>query len=233
MNKPTPKYQEEYSVKLPTQTWSAHQGGAFFSLRMILAVRGYKAYKAMLRQVHRAITGLDTLAASQVLGKLHHQYQLLVKVGDGPSTYYELSAPHELPLFAAASDEGLCSNASDPVANRGDLAANRGDLGSNTGDFPSDLLALINQLTPKARRNNLWPVILWLCAMRPYKTEQLAKTLNRRENVLKASHLNIMREQEGLIGYAYPEVPNHPEQAYQTTEKGRQWLAAQGIEFND
>lgn len=132
------------------------------------------------------------------------------------------------------------SNAGDPVANTGDLdantgdlAANRGDLGSDAGDLPSDLLARIDQLTPKARRNNLWPVILWLCAMRPYKTEQLAKTLNRRENALKASHLNIMREQEGLIGYAYPEVPNHPEQAYQTTEKGRQWLAARGIELND
>lgn len=188
----------------------------------------------------RAITGLDTLAASQVLGRLHHQYQLLVKGGAGSSTYYELSAPHELPLFAAASDEGPRSNAGDPVANTGDLdantgdlAANRGDLGSNAGDLPSDLLARIDQLTPKARRNNLWPVILWLCAMRPYKTEQLAKTLNRRENALKASHLNIMREQEGLIGYAYPEVPNHPEQAYQTTEKGRQWLAARGIELND
>lgn len=155
----------------------------------------------------RTITGLDTLAASQVLGRLHHQYQLLVKGGAGPSTYYELSAPHELPLFP---DEGPCSN---------------------TGDLPSDLLARIDQLTPKARRNNLWPVILWLCAMRPYKTEQLAETLNRREKALKASHLSIMREQEGLIGYAYPEVPNHPEQAYQTTEKGRQWLAVRGIKL--
>ena len=32
----------------------------------------------------RAITGLDTLAASQVLGRLHHQYQLLVKGGQAP-----------------------------------------------------------------------------------------------------------------------------------------------------
>lgn len=28
----------------------------------------------------------------------------------------------------------------------------------------------------------------------------------------------------GLLGYLYPEVINHPEQAYLTTEQGKTWL---------
>ncbi|WP_256737017.1 ATP-binding protein [Pseudomonas gingeri] len=36
----------------------------------------------------RAVSGLDTLSASQVLGRLHHQHHLLIKGGAGPATYY-------------------------------------------------------------------------------------------------------------------------------------------------
>ncbi len=36
-------------------------------------------------------------------------------------------------------------------------------------------------------------------------------------------HLVPMRKQD-LISYLYPEVINHPEQAYVITIKGKQWL---------
>ncbi len=180
----------------------------------------------------RAITGLDTLAASQVLKRLHHQYRLLEQGGAGSATYYRLtgqrSAEGELPLFA--SDD---SNTGDLVSNTGDLNTNPGDLHTNAEELPAELKQRLEALTPKARKDKVWPVIVWLCALRPYKAEQLATLLaDRQVTALKSSHLNPLREQEGLIGYTHPEVVNHPEQAYKTTTTGLQWLIQHGIDIN-
>jgi ATP-dependent DNA helicase RecG len=84
-------------------------------------------------------------------------------------------------------------------------------------------------LSPKPRKDKLWPVILWLCALRPQSAEQLARQLNRQMVALKTGHLNPLREQAGLLEYLHPEVVNHPQQAYVTTEAGRVWLAEKGI----
>ncbi|WP_081195023.1 hypothetical protein [Halomonas sp. BC1] len=127
----------------------------------------------------------------------------------------------ELPLFH-----------SQEAVNTGDLGANKGDLSVNAGDLPDALALRIEELTPKTRKDKLWPVILlWLCALRPYKAEQLASLLGGRSvKSLKSTHLNVMREHEKMLAYLFAEVVNHPDQAYQTTEKGIQWLREQGIE---
>ncbi|MGY0150900.1 ATP-binding protein [Edwardsiella tarda] len=186
----------------------------------------------------RAISGLDTLSASQLLGKLHRQYHLLEQGGAGPATYYQLAlrvqTDDQLMLFSEA-------NTSDLGLNTSDLGPNTSDLGPNTSDFPlamgefdlpDELHQMIDALTPKARKESLWPVIVWLCSLRPYKAEQLAVQLSRKVGPLKNTHLNVLRENEGLIDYLYPEVVNHPNQAYQATEKGRHWLAQKGINLN-
>lgn len=179
----------------------------------------------------RAVTGLDTLSASQVLGRLHHQHCLLVKGGAGPATYYQLANwsfdSGELPLFGNQE----AANTGDLGVNTGDLGANEGDLSTNEGDLPDALALRIEELTPKTRKDKLWPVILWLCALRPYKAEQLASLLGGRSvKSLKSTHLNVLREREKMLAYLFTEVVNHPDQAYQTTEKGIQWLREQGID---
>jgi hypothetical protein len=40
-------------------------------------------------------------------------------------------------------------------------------------DLPDELKQMIDRLTPKARKESLWPVIVWLCSLQPYKAEQL------------------------------------------------------------
>ena len=165
----------------------------------------------------RAVSGLDTLAASQVLSKLHHQYRLLDKSAAGPATYYQLSVSIKIPTFPAN-----CSNTSD-------LSSNTSDLSSNIDELPPELSQKIKELSPKARKMTLWPIIVWLCALETYKAEQLAKQLNKNLKALKTDHLHTLRVQEKLIDYIYPEIPNHPEQAYKTTNKGYLWLIEQGI----
>ena len=179
----------------------------------------------------RAISGLDTLSASQLLRKLHHQHHLLEQGGAGPATYYQLS---QYSAVEALNTSDLISSTSDLTSNASDLVSNASDLVSNTSDLavPNELIQSIEQLTSKARKDKLWPIIVWLCALSPYKAEQLAIRLTRKENSLKHKHLNVLREQEGLIDYLYPEVVNHPNQAYLTTEKGLQWLKDQGININ-
>ena len=193
----------------------------------------------------RAVTDLDTLAASEVLKRLHHHFSLLQKSGAGPATFYRLKTPlsdtTELPLFRNTGDSNSNtgdsnSNTGDSNSNTGDSNSNTGDSNSNTGDsnsntdeLPEALSAMIQQLTPKARKNKLWPVILWLCALKPQKAEQLASLLgNRQVNALKSGHLNKLRTEQGLLTLLHPEQ-NHPEQAYQTTEKGRRWLEEHGL----
>ena len=171
----------------------------------------------------RAISGLDTLSASQILGKLHHQYHLLEQGGAGPATYYQLTQrlknDDQLMLFPVNEDVFTEANTSDFDPNTSDLGPNTSEL-----DLPDELKQMIDRLTPKARKESLWPVIVWLCSLQPYKAEQLAAQLSRKVGPLKNAHLNVLRENEGLIEYLYPEVINHPNQAYKTTEKGLEWL---------
>ncbi len=180
----------------------------------------------------RAITALDTLSASQVLKRLHHHHRLLEQGGAGSATYYRLAdknmTENELPLFAAND-----SNTGDLVLNAGDLTANTGDLHLNTYELPVGLQQRLDDLTPKARKEKLWPVIVWLCALRAHKTEQLATLLNRQVTALRSAHLNPLREHKKLIAYTHPEVINHPEQAYQVTAKGLSWLKEQGVHLDD
>ncbi|ENM3939019.1 putative DNA binding domain-containing protein [Vibrio cholerae] len=180
----------------------------------------------------RAITALDTLAASQVLKRLHHHFRLLEQGGAGSATYYRLVGQRamegELPLFSSAAP-----NTDDLTSITGDLISNTSDLHTDKGELPVELQQRLEVLTPKARKDKVWPVIVWLCALRPYKAEKLASLMaGRQVTALKSSHLNPLREQEGLIGYTHPEVVNHPDQAYQATKAGLLWLKKQGIHIN-
>lgn len=186
----------------------------------------------------RAITGLDTLSASQALKRLHHHHRLLEQGGAGSATYYRLAGLNriegELPLFTeeAPNTEDLSVNTEDLTPNTEDLTRNTEDLSSNMGVLPTALQQELDALTPKARKGKVRPLLVWLCALQPYTAEQLAGLLNRRVAALRSAHLNPLREQEELIRYTHPEVVNHPEQAYITTPKGLAWLSEQGIDID-
>lgn len=53
-------------------------------------------------------------------------------------------------------------------------------------------------------------------------SNSLASLFNRREDHFKTNHLSKMRN-DGLLEYLYPEVINHPEQAYVATQLGIEW----------
>ena len=122
--------------------------------------------------------------------------------------------------------EDLQAKLGDSEPNRGDLLSNRGDLSPNRGDLPEKLIIEINKLTPKARKLHVRIVILKLLLYAPCSAEALSNILNKKMKSLKGNHLSPLRE-EGLINYLYPEVINHPGQAYVITDKGRKKLKRQ------
>lgn len=198
---------------------------------------------AVTNSALRAVTDLDTLAASETLKKLNHQFNLLDQGGAGPATYYRLTDVEggDLGLFAAleqANSDDLTPNSGDLRSNSGDPAQSSGDLHTNSDQSPAErqvpqeLARRIAQLTPKARRQKLWPVILWLCALKPRRAESLATTLGKHTASLKDRHLNTLRTEQ-LLDYTIPDVINHPDQAYVTTSEGLLWLQQHGVELTD
>lgn len=166
----------------------------------------------------RAISDLDTNSASQVLRKLHHGLGLLVKGGAGSATYYQLNY-EKIDAQIDVNRTGLDTNASDLDTNASDLK------------LPLALQEAIKGLSSKPRKEILWPVILQLCNLSPMTSQGLATIFNRREDHLKTNHLSKMRR-EGLLNYFYPEVINHPDQAYVITEQGKAWLKNKGFLAN-
>ncbi len=183
-----------------------------------------KEMRAIDNAALRAVTDLDTLAASQVLRRLWQQYHLIEKGGSGSTSYYKPTKQFQMTLLdPAANTSDLPPYTSDLDSNTSDFPPYTSDLDSNTKEFSSSLKKAIDALTPRARKAQLWPIILELCLQHAYSAEQIAKLLKRKVTALKTGHLTPMRK-EALINYLYPEVINHPEQAYVITKKGKQWL---------
>ena len=157
----------------------------------------------------RAISDLDSNEVSRVLRRLYYDLSLLTKGGAGSATYYQLNQEKIDQLIINRTQL-------DPNASRLDPNASRLEL-------PIDLSEAINNLSTRPRKEVLWPIIIKLCDFSPMTVEYLANLLKRREDHLKTNHLTKMRK-EGLLDYLYPEVVSHPEQAYITTDKGRQWI---------
>lgn len=189
----------------------------------------------------RTITDLDTLEASQLLGKLWQKYHLIEKAGSGRNTYYRATPLLLNGSNLAISRANLTANTRKLPQNTREFISNAQELPQNTQEFPLNTQGLISNkqelpqflreaietLTPKTRKSKLQRIILELCELYVWTADALATLLNRKVEALRVSHLTPLR-QKGLIAYVYPEVVNHPNQAYITTEKGKQWLKDKG-----
>jgi ATP-dependent DNA helicase RecG len=164
----------------------------------------------------RTITNLDTLESSQLLGKLWQKYHLIEKAGSGRNTYYKATS-------LLLNGTNLSTNRPELVSSRPDQNQNSPELISNKPNLSQELQENINKLSAKARVNKLWPIILHILVERPASSDELSHLLKRDSIALRKKHLSPMKKQ-GLIQHCYPEVVNHPQQAYLITEKGKQWL---------
>jgi len=162
--------------------------------------------RAIDNQTYRQMAGCDTLKASQDLRKLR-DCGLLRQKGSGVSTYY-------VPSWEKLADESLVDKGSSLVDNGLSLV----DKGSILVDKGSILVdcerhsAALKRLRKRMSYSEISSIICDLCRDKYLTKEQLAKLLNRNEGYLKTILVRMIDDK--LLIHKYPEMKNHPGQAY-------------------
>lgn len=172
---------------------------------------------------HRQLNGIDTLHASVELRGLRDKNILLQK-GKGRYTYY-------IPDPACKYWNGISTdNTGAPVK---DLSAPVKDLSAPVEDLSAPVNeALVHQLPPILKEklaqlpqriseaSVLEEMILELCAWKDLSINELGGILGKTEKYLLRNFLTPLRE-AGRLAYIYPEMPNHPQQAYKTLKNSQ------------
>jgi len=167
----------------------------------------------------RSLAGLDTLTASLLLRKLRDR-SLLDLHAHGANSYYTLPAilrgignPGE-----PATDWGeLSADRGKQATDRGGQAIDRGELPAYRGELPPAILALLQTLGARPRKERLRNVIEAICAQRDWTSPAaLAQWLGMDAAKLTERHLSPMM-QERRLERRYPQAVTHPEQAYRST----------------
>ncbi len=192
---------------------------------------------AIDNQTYRQMADCDTLKASTDLRMLK-SYNLLASKGKGKATYY-ISGPG---LNTEATDplntEPAPLSTEPTGANTEPRRTNTEPGGTNTEDsdtlsteandidrdillkeLPEELRLRIFEL--KERESNpkkLKEIIKDICAIRPFKLVEIASLMQKGDNYLSRKYLKPMIDLSELR-FQFPEMINHPEQAYFTHNK--------------
>lgn len=172
---------------------------------------------------HRQLNGIDTLHASVELRGLRDKNILLQK-GKGRYTYY-------IPDPACKYWNSIYTdNTGAPVK---DLSAPVKDFSAPVEDLSAPVNeALVHQLPPTLKAklaqlpqriseaSVLEEMILELCAWKELSINELGGILGKTEKYLLRNFLTPLRE-AGRLAYIYPEMPNHPQQAYKTLKNNQ------------
>ncbi|HPS50329.1 MAG TPA: ATP-binding protein [Bacteroidales bacterium] len=157
---------------------------------------------------YRQMADCDTLKASNDL-RLLKTYNLLKSRGKGKATYYV--AGDELSV--------LLPELSTPPP---DLKAPATELSTPPAEIntpPREILERINALNKREHdKRKVESIILDLCSLKPMKAAEIARHFNRKEAYFKRKYLSGMIAEKKLK-YLYPEMINHPEQAYLTNNR--------------
>ena len=150
---------------------------------------------------HRQLNGLDVLRASADLRGLRDK-DIVLQKGKGRSTYY--ISNQEFPLWKPNIKSTPVEDLSAPV----DQAL--------VHQLPDALREKVQKLPIRSNDTTLLEdIIIDLCQWKPLKSTELAGILGKSEKYLLRNYVTPLRE-TGKLEYTYPEMPNHPQQAYKT-----------------
>ena len=182
---------------------------------------------AIDNSTYRQMADCDTLKASNEL-RLLKTYNLLKSKGKGKSTYYiagdGLSTPASNLSTPASNLSTPASNLSTPASNLSTPASNLSTPASNLSTPALDALPeeIQSEVRSLGKRMNdtevLKKLILKICSIKSFKSNELAEILGRREDYLKRKFLGELISTKELK-YVHPEMINHPEQAYLTNNQ--------------
>lgn len=166
---------------------------------------GHKQALIFVREVgaidnttYRQMADCDTLKASNDL-RLLKSFNLLKSKGKGKATYY-------------VAGGGLSASPQDLSAPATEISAPPQELSAP----PQKILEKIKQLNQREHDSEkVKNIILDICAIRAFKATEIAAYLNKGEGYVKRKYLSELIAEKKLK-YLYPEMVNHPEQAYLT-----------------
>jgi len=182
---------------------------------------------------YRQISDVDMLAATKDLRQLC-DYELLLKKGDKKGTYY-LAGVNLIDEAISLSEEPRALNEEPRALNEEPEAPNEEPnvftselveknrdivLASKRevllGELPSYLRGNIQALKKReSNKEKISEIIIELCKIRPYRLLELAILLDKGENYISTEYIKPLLGSS--LDYKFPEVINHPEQAYKAT----------------
>jgi len=170
---------------------------------------------AINNAAYRDINRLDTLTASGHLRRLR-DLDLLEQKGKGATTYY-VSGKRLL-----AAKGGPAPSTTDKPLSVEPSTLDKA-LSRELADLPKELADATRALGRRNKPENVRRAIRQLCAWKPLRAVQLAEVLGRDQIYLSNNYLNPL-VRSGELEYTHPETPEHPQQAYRTTAKGKKHL---------
>jgi ATP-dependent DNA helicase RecG len=166
---------------------------------------------AIDNQTYRQMAYCDSLKASADLRELK-EYELLISKGKGKATYY---VPGSM-LVNALSTQGDTLNTQPPAVSTQPPAVSTQPLFT---EIPQEILNEIASLRKKEHNfGKVSDSILKVCNIKPMKSNEIALIFNKREDYIRRKYLNKLIAEKKLR-YLYPEMINHPNQAYLTNSK--------------
>ena len=159
---------------------------------------------AIDNQTYRQMADCDTLRASSELRMLKNS-DLLKSKGKGKATYY----------IAGLKAQSQDPNTQPQDPNTQPKEEKRLLLMS---ELHKDICVKVNNL--KKRENDpakLTEIIKEICSLRAYSSNEISVILNKREDYIRKQLIRQMLKNKELI-FLYPEMINHPEQAYLTNK---------------
>jgi len=147
---------------------------------------------------YRQMADCDTLKASSDLRHLKN-HNLLDSKGKGKSTYYVAGSSLSTPPL--------------------DLKTPPLDLKTPPLDLKTPPQEILNRISALNKREHdkakVESIIMDLCRLRSWKAVEIAEYFQKKESYFKRKYLSTMIAEKKLK-YLYPEMINHPEQAYLT-----------------
>ena len=177
---------------------------------------------AIDNQTYRQMTDFDTLKASIELRTLK-SFDLLHPKGKGKATYY--LAGDRLRKATdnfSAPPQDLTTPPQDLSTPPQDLSTPPQDLSTPLSDKEKLIQMILQKIEELNQREHdsdkIKDIIIELCALKTMKASEIASYLKKGESYIKRKYLGKMVKEKQLV-YLYPEMINHPEQAYLTPEK--------------
>jgi ATP-dependent DNA helicase RecG len=166
---------------------------------------------ALDNATYRQLNGSDTLAASQDLRRLR-ELGLIEKRGQGSATYYVPT-----PVVQSPDQEGPTTPLPPTGAQIEKLHQVTGAQMPEPHQLPPHLKKRLPRKNHNLRQDEARTLIADLCAWRPMQLRELVKFLGRTDKYILRTYIGPMI-QAGELEYTYPDMINHPRQAYRRAQ---------------